>query len=182
MIANFFRVFFRKHRIASKVNRGIYDGKTFDEFLAEEINSSIYIKPEYKDLVFTAIHNGSKLKSGPVLTTDEKKSMGLNARFKISVAQVSALTMDGLLYGPENLLQAILMNAKHRWHRHEHIKRISDAGFPFFSLMDCQDERDCAWCKTNSGKKFPIETDINALIKENCSCEYCRCGLRAMRR
>lgn len=66
--------------------------------------------------------------------------------------------------------------------RSNHINNFAEAGFPFFSLMASNDERDCNWCKANDGKKFPIDTDINQLIRDNCTCEYCRCTVRAQRR
>lgn len=78
-------------------------------------------------------------------------------------------------------LSAEQMRIRHRLARDESIERISDAEFPFFALIASNDERDCSWCKASSGKKFPVDTDINKLIEENCTCEYCRCTVAAKR-
>lgn len=147
----------------------------FSDFLKEEIALSSYVNPKFRDSVFTAIMDGSKLKIDPYLTAEEKRAMGLNARYKISHAQASVLTREGLAHGPEKAFTALRMSATHRSGRLNTMRRLSGAGFSFFSLLSPKDERECDWCKDTSGKKFPIRTDINQLIRDNCTCEYCRC-------
>lgn len=181
MLNLFMRLFSGSGRQAQEL-RPAESERLFEGFLKEEIALSSYVKPEFRDIVFTAIMDGSKLKAGPYLTTEEKRAMGLNARFKISHAQVSALTYEGLAHGPEKVFTALRMNATHRSGRLDTIRRMSDTGFSFFSLMSPKDERECDWCRANDGKKFPIDTDINQLIRDNCTCEYCRCTVRAQRR
>ncbi|RIY41942.1 hypothetical protein CJP73_00400 [Neopusillimonas maritima] len=132
-----------------------------DEFILDEVRVSMYIRPEAKQAV-----------SIDILDTDPKTYRLAN----------DVLTREGVRLGSKRVLTALRMNASHRLSRIKNISRISDAGFPLFSLMASNDERDCAWCKANNGKKLPIDTDINWLIKENCTCEYCRCTVRPHRR
>lgn len=132
-----------------------------DELILDEVRVSMYIRPEAKQAV-----------SIDVLDVDIKTYRLTN----------DVLTREGVSLGSKRVLTALRMNARHRLGRSEHIKQLSDAGFPFFSLMASNDERDCDWCKTNNGKKLPIDTDINWLIKEKCTCEYCRCTVRPHRR
>lgn len=111
-----------------------------------------------------------------------KSIFGLGSKPKAKRRPIKrAQTAKDLSLGAKKPTTAALMLAKHRLSRLESIERIRDAGYESFSLQDSNDERDCAWCKVNSGKKFPIDTDINKLIRESCACEYCRCWIRAER-
>lgn len=148
--------------------------KTFDEYLRDEVWDCPYIHSEFKQHVIHAISDRTYLKIGNELSTEEKKAMGLRVRKKIYKAQVEALTHDGLMFGPSNLFSDIRNRAFHCHARASHLSKIREAGFKGYRFIPANDERDCAWCKNNAGRKFNINVNIESLIKDNCSCDYCR--------
>lgn len=155
---------------------------SFDEYLMSEIKRSKYINATHQNEVFSEIISGKKLKHGRRLSKNEKHALNINTKLTIYSAQLGALTQEALLAGPDRVLTAIKLSALHHHARQSSLLKMRDAGFPKFHLMDCKDERDCQWCKKFSGSIMPITTDINKIIRENCTCEYCRCGLRAVRK
>lgn len=181
MIKSMLRRIFSLQKTQSRTPQHTKPIKSFQTFLSEEIEKSSYIKQEHKSSIATEITNGTNFKTGSILTADEKRSLGLNARLKIYHAQVDVLTQEGLLYGPNKALSEIRIRASHRKSRQESLKRIRKSGLRSFKLLSCGDERDCLWCKKQKENIFNINTDIDSLILEHCTSNYCRCVLRASR-
>lgn len=128
--------------------------------LAESATRSPYVRPESRGAV-----------------VDDMMRSG-QSPYRIDKA---SLTAEGLRRGAKNSATAVFMHARHRVGRLETIDRLQDAGYKRFSLQSCNNERECAWCKANSGKQFSIDTNIDRLIEESCTYEYCRCHLAAKR-
>lgn len=152
MIINYIRSFFGSMPHPEKM--------PLDCFLAEEIIDSPYIKHNLKSSI-------------------SKRAQA--AGFKKFSLNNNDLTDVGLKIGAKKSLEAIRHRSRHRVQMMRDVRRISDAGFSCFSFVASNDERDCEWCKSTNGEYFPIDADINLLIKKNCTCEYCRCCIKAIR-
>ncbi|MFK3641236.1 hypothetical protein [Pseudomonas protegens] len=149
------------------------------EYFKIEIAASPYIKESGRLAVLNDFLHRAKLSDEEALTTEQKRSMGLNVRMKITKGHLAALTDEGLLIGPKPVLHPLYLRATHKHSRRECIARISAAGLKSYSVLSCGDERDCDWCKSMDGKSIITSQDFDDLAEQNCSCEYCRCTLIA---
>ncbi len=69
--------------------------------------------------------------------------------------------------------------AQFNCNRDEEIAKYKKLGFKKYTFDVVIDERCCSWCKKQNGKEFDILTNINELIKNNCSCYgHCRSLIR----
>ncbi|MFV3380295.1 hypothetical protein [Pseudomonas sp. NY15354] len=144
-----------------------------------EISNSPFIKESGRDAVLRDFLHEVKLKDGALLSIEEKRSLGINTRLKVTRELCDVLTPAGLAFGPTNVLQSLYLKATFDHNRHRDIARMKSLGIKEFSPMSCGDNRDCDWCASMNGKLISVEVDFVQLIKENCTCDYCRCVLKA---
>lgn len=150
-----------------------------EAYFIEEIAASPYIRSSGRAAVLDDFLQKNKLSSGEPLSLAEKKALGLNTRLKITREQYQALTLEGVNLNPKHVLQAVYLKATFNHSRRRDIARMKSAGFSQYSPMSCRDNRDCDWCTSMDGKPLPIDVDFVQLIKENCTCDYCRCVVQA---
>ncbi|MEW9857876.1 hypothetical protein [Pseudomonas putida] len=144
-----------------------------------EISNSPFIKESGRDAVLRDFLHEVKLKDGALLSIEEKRSLGINTRLKVTRELCDVLTPAGLAFGPTKVLEPLYLKATFDHNRHRDIARMKGLGIKQYSPMSCGDNRDCDWCASMDGKLFSVEVDFVQLIKENCTCEYCRCVLQA---
>lgn len=150
-----------------------------ETYYIEEIAASPYIKKSGRNTVLNDFLQKTKLSAGELLSLQEKKALGLNTRFKITRGQYDALTVEGVNLSPKRVLEAVCLRATFNYNRHRDIARMKGIGITQYSPMSCGDSRDCEWCASMNGKVLAIDVDFVQLIKENCTCDYCRCVVQA---
>lgn len=144
-----------------------------------EISNSPFVKESGREAVLRDFLHEVKLKDGELLSLEEKRSLGINTRLKITRELYEVLTPAGLEFGPKKVLESLYLKATFDHNRHREIARMKDLGIKQYSPMSCGDNRDCDWCTSMDGKLISVEVDFVQLIKENCTCDYCRCALQA---
>lgn len=143
-----------------------------------EIASSPFIKESGREAVLKDFLHEVKLRDGQLLSLEEKRSLGINPRLKITRELYEVLTPEGVELGPKKALEPLYLKATFNHTRHRNIARMKSAGITQYSPMSCGDGRDCDWCSSMDGKLISIEVDFVQLIKEKCTCDYCRCVLQ----
>ena len=149
------------------------------EYYREEIANSPFIKESGREAVLRDFLHEVKLKDGELLSLEEKRSLGINPRLKITRELYEVLTPEGVEFGPKKALEPLYLKATFNHNRHRDIARMKTLRVTQYSPMSCGDGRDCEWCASMDGKLISVDVDFVKLIKDNCSCDYCRCGLRA---
>lgn len=144
-----------------------------------EISNSPFVKESGREAVLRDFLHEVKLKDGEPLSLEEKRSLGINTRLKITRELYEVLTPAGLEFGPKEVLESLYRKATFDHNRHRDIARMKGLGIKQYSPMSCGDNRDCDWCTAMDGKLISVEVDFVQLIKENCTCDYCRCSLQA---
>lgn len=144
-----------------------------------EISNSPFIKESGREAVLRDFLHEVKLKDGALLSLEEKRSLGINTRLKVTRELCDVLTPAGLEFGPTKVLESLYLKATSDHNRHRDIARMKGLGIKHYSPMSCGDNRDCDWCASMDGKLISVEVDFVQLIKENCTCDHCRCVLRA---
>ncbi len=155
------------------------DQRSLADYFKEEIEKCPFIQESGRMMVLLDFLHVEKLKDGIPLTTDEKKSLGINARLKITSSHCQALTLEGLRLGPKEVMNPLYYRATFDHNRHQQIAKMKSLGILHYSPMTCGDERDCDWCTSMNGKLLSVDVDFVQLLKQNCTCEYCRCVLQA---
>lgn len=149
-------------------------------YFKEQVDACIFIKNDKKETVLQDLTRQINLnKTGLNLTVNEKKLYGINTRLKISHA-LDVLNESGIKQeNPKQILKKLHYQAYSN-HRHdEEIAKYKKLGFKKYVFYVVIDERCCSWCKKQNGKEFDILTNINELIKNNCSCYgHCRSGTK----
>lgn len=144
-----------------------------------EIANSALVKESGREAVLRDFLHEVKLQNGELLSLEEKRSLGINTRLKITQALYDVLTPAGLEFGPKKVLESLYLKATFDHNRHRDIARMKNLGIKQYSPMSCGDNRDCDWCASMDGKPISVEVDFVQLIKEHCTCDYCRCVLQA---
>lgn len=144
-----------------------------------EIANSPFVRESGRDAVLKDFLHEVKLKDGVLLTLEEKRSLGINTRLKITRELYEVLTPEGIEFGPKRVLEPLYLKATFNHNRHRAIANMKGIGITQYSPMSCGDNRDCKWCTSMNGKLISVEVDFVQLIKENCTCDYCRCVLQA---
>lgn len=149
------------------------------DYYRAEIANSPFIKESGREAVLRDFLHEVKLKDGELLSLEEKRSLGINSRLKITRELYEVLTPEGVEFGPKKVMESLYLTATiHHSHRAA-LARMRVAGITQYSLMSCGDGQDCDWCASMEGKLIPIEVDFVRLSKENCTCYRCGCVLRA---
>lgn len=151
----------------------------FREYLKEEIRKSPFVKQEARERVLEDLLRKKSLRDAPELSTDRKRSLGLNARLKITQSHLDDLTPAAFTVDPKKTVKAIYLRAWHKHSRRLDLARKRSAGITAYRPASVKDERECSWCLAMSGKKIPITQDFDDLAEGNCTCEFCRCCLMA---
>lgn len=149
------------------------------EYYKAEIANSPFVKESGREAVLKDFLHEVKLKDGELLTLEEKRSLGINTRLKITRDLYEVLTPEGIEFGPKRVLEPLYLKATFNHNRHRAIAKMKSIGITQYSPMSCGDTRDCKWCTSMDGKLISVEVDFVQLIKENCTCDYCRCVLQA---
>ncbi|WP_085747312.1 hypothetical protein [Pseudomonas sp. R45(2017)] len=144
-----------------------------------EISNSPFVKESGREAVLRDFLNEVKLKDGKLLSLEEKRSLGINTRLKITRELYEVLTPAGLELGPKKVLESLYLKATFDHNRRREVARMKSLGIKQYSPLSCGDNRDCDWCTSMNGKLLSVEVDFVQLIKENCTCDYCRCVLLA---
>lgn len=148
-------------------------------YYKKEIANSPFVKESGRDAVLRDFLHEVKLKDGELLSLEEKRSLNINTRLKITRELYEVLTPAGIEFGPKKVLESLYLKAIFDHNRHRDIARMKSLGIKQYSPMSCGDNRDCDWCTSMDGKLISVEVDFVQLIKENCTCDYCRCVLQA---
>ncbi|AHC85729.1 hypothetical protein X970_10995 [Pseudomonas monteilii SB3101] len=148
-------------------------------YYKSEISNSPFVKESGRTAVLKDFLHEVKLKDGEPLSLEEKRSLGINTRLKITRELYEVLTPEGLAFGPKKALESLYYKATFNHKRHGDIARMKGAGIHQYSPMSCGDNRDCDWCTSMNGKLISVDVDFVQLIKQNCTCDYCRCVLQA---
>lgn len=144
-----------------------------------EIANSPFVKESGREAVLKDFLHEVKLKDGELLTLEEKRDLGINTRLKITRELYEVLTPEGIEFGPKRVLEPLYLKATFNHNRHREIAKMKSIGVTQYSSMACGDNSDCEWCTSMDGKLISVEVDFVQLIKENCTCDYCRCVLQA---
>lgn len=114
-------------------------------------------------------------KNDPSISLEDKKKLGLNTRKKYSSRLIEIIVFEELQDRcPKELLEGLYLNAWHKIHRQEELKRMKSVGVKQVRILDCGDERDCKKIK-RAKKIFPID-EVPELPIEGCNASYCRCS------
>jgi hypothetical protein len=155
------------------------DQRSLADYFKAEIEKCPLIQESGRGMVLRDFLHEEKLKDGTLLTTDEKKSLGINARLKITSSHCKALTLEGLRLGPKEVMNPLYYRATFDHNRHQQIAKMKSLGILHYRPMACGDERDCEWCLSMNDKLIPVDVDFVQLIHDYCTCDYCRCVLNA---
>lgn len=154
-------------------------GAGIEDFFQSEVENSIYLKSEGKQAVLD--HLSGKidiLKSSNVLSLEDKRSLGINTRLKITRELVAVLNDAGLnLDHPAAVITEMWVRATLRKSRHDKLERLRSGNiFKKFKLMSCGDGNDCLWCKEMQTREFDVQFEIESAISSNCRCaQHCKC-------
>ena len=149
------------------------------EYYISEIENSPFIKESGREAVLKDFLHEVKLKDGELLSLEEKRALGINPRLKVTRELYEVLTPEGVEHGPKKVLEPLYHKATFNHNRHRNIARMKSAGISQYAPISCGDGRDCTWCTSMDGKLVSVDVDFVQLIKENCTCDYCRCYLQA---
>ncbi|CDG96670.1 hypothetical protein XBP1_2190016 [Xenorhabdus bovienii str. puntauvense] len=133
--------------------------KTKEDFLIREISISRYVEPEYKEIALKQVNKEIDL----FADKDSKEYMKVLTKKAISTFKK-----------PKDAFFAVQRSASVKFNMLDTLNRFESLGLKEFDYDCPNDERDCDWCSSQSGKTFPINTDIVKLIEDNCECEYNR--------
>ncbi|EPJ8753444.1 hypothetical protein SBH91_000464 [Pseudomonas putida] len=149
------------------------------EYFEAQIAKSPLIKESGRGMVLRDFLHEAKLKDGQPLTADEKRSLGINARLKITKEHCEALTLEGLRLGPTTVMNPLYYRASFDHNRHIQLAKMKSSGITHYRPMACGDGRDCDWCTGMDKKLISVDVDFVQLINQHCTCDYCRCALQA---
>lgn len=148
-----------------------------DQYLSREVEKNDLIRKDKIEIVLQHLNNEINLnKTGNKLTADEKKELGINPRLQITHELLAVLNDKGRVHSdPKGVLSSIAMKANFARSHDENIQSYKCMGLKKYEVLACQDQRDCAWCKSMNGKKLSVNQSINELIEQNCRCDsHCR--------
>ncbi|WP_234918823.1 hypothetical protein, partial [Vibrio anguillarum] len=150
--------------------------KSLDDLFEKHFYESSYFKENAFETVIKHLRHEIDLnKSGEKLTAEEKRELGLNSRLSITSDLVAVLSESGLdLPSPKEALKQVYYRATFEANRIENFNKMLSAGIEQATYTSCGDERDCGWCKANSGVKFKVSEALNAEINQGCSCDWNR--------
>ncbi|HMP09729.1 hypothetical protein [Hydrogenophaga sp.] len=148
-----------------------------DQYLLREVEKNDLIRKDQIEAVLQHLNNEINLnKAGSKLTVNEKKELGINPRLQITHELLAVLNDKGRAQiDPRSVLSSIAMKANFARSHDENIQSYKSMGLKKYEVVACQDQRDCAWCKSMDGKKLSVNQSINELIEQNCRCDsHCR--------
>jgi hypothetical protein len=162
MMKKFLLNMFRKERSLTKPPH-------LDVYFMKEIDSSPYIKDEYKEILLRHFQHKINLhKSGSTLNSEEKKEIGLNTREAISSSFSNILTKDGLsLKKPKYTVKLMYLKATIEHSRDIGFHKAVNAQLRKFTIITT-DDKCCSWCKNHERKVF--DKTVLEQFKENCEC------------
>ncbi len=149
------------------------------DYFFDEINLSQYVKHEKADIILKHLtHEIDLLKSANVLSSEEKKSLGINPRLKITKDFIDILSDEGMkLEYPKEVLNNIYYRAFFKKSREEEYLKLKSLDIKNIKLMSSGVD-DCKWCQKMQKKKALSEEEIRYFIDNKCQCEpYSKCYL-----
>lgn len=176
---NAIRRIISKKEGASPTSLSTNDGaleRPVEYYFAKELQECKYIKPECHAIVLKHLkHEASLTKTGNNLSSEEKKSRGINPRLVITKELIEVLSDDGLsLDNPKAVLEEIYNKAIITKSRIDGFQKAVKLGVRKFTFNACGDGSECAWCAEHSGKQFG--PDILQQMEANCTCTpYSKC-------
>jgi hypothetical protein len=156
-------------------------GKPFEIYLQKELNSCSYVKIEFHNIALAHLTHKTNLnKTENRLTAEEKKSIGISARLSITHELVKILTSEGIRqYNPKEILSGIYYRAFFAKNRDDSLEKFKASGIRKYTLMTCNDGKDCEWCNSQQGIEMSVDEDLNEIINNNCTCSsHCRCVMK----
>ena len=135
----------------------------------KEIDSSPYIREECKEILLKHFQNKINIhNNGNILTSQEKKKIGLNTRESISSSFSDILTKDGLsLTKPKDTVNLMYLKATIDHSRDNGFHKAVNAQIRKFTIVTT-DDKCCSWCKEQERKVF--DTTALEQFKDNCKC------------
>lgn len=140
------------------------------DYFMEELRATSLIKAEAHPVLLRHLSHEINLnKTGNLLTTDEKKALGLNPKLKLTREIADVLTEEGLRHPyAGGIVAEIYTRATIRKSIDDNFRKALSAGLDRFKLMPCGDGSECAWCSTNQETVFG--TDVLRLKTVHCTC------------
>lgn len=159
------------------------ENKDLMHFLNFYLNQSPYIKIEKRQVVLEHLLNIRDIfKTNNYLSLAEKKELGVNVRVKVSRELADVLNSDGLkLNNPKYAILSIEHKAGGDYNRYAFIQEFKTSKVLSKVKIICPiDAKTCEWCKSINEKSLSVDTNINLLIQDNCTCEdWNRCVIVA---
>lgn len=174
-----------KSFISSKTNKNNKANLTdaIESYFFAELQKTDLIKPEKHHIVLQHLtHKINLNKSNNKLSSEEKKSLGVNPRLSITHDLINVLNTSGLNEAdPKMILTYIFYRATFAKSHNEQLKQYRESGIKEFKILSANDEQECSWCDSMNNKIYSVNTDINKLISENCTCvSHCRICTKAV--
>jgi hypothetical protein len=106
-----------------------------------------------------------------LLSVDEKKSLGLNSRLKISKDLIDIFDRDKVNdLNPKDELRKVRIRIDSHLALIRDISIMKKLGFKKARYLGGHDERTCPWCLEHTGKFFDINDDVLHTVENNCTC------------
>lgn len=139
------------------------------------IKAGIFNKENY-GLLYDYIINGNSIFDKTILlTTEEKRQLGLNTRQKIPMGLLmffDTTKIKGLDLKME--IKKVYLRAAAKARLIEDCENAKKLGVKQIMYHCCNDERDCQWCKDNNGRIFFVQSHPVDIVLDGCKCDYNR--------
>ena len=115
-------------------------------------------------------------KTGQLLTTDEKKHLGLQPRRFVSSAMISLVEPAFLpVFDIDEALSLIIANARNKY-RISRVwdEMVLDLCTSKVEFTTSNDAMTCHWCKAHDHKLFARDFNLPRHIEKNCNCIWFR--------
>lgn len=161
---------FQKSEITA-INKITEDNEeNLDVLFKNELSLCPYIKPEcYENVIKHLTHEKNLHKTENILSTEEKRALGLNTKVNFTQEFVAVLTKEGMdLQNPKNILTEIYNKVTISKATRDSFKKALKAGIKKFILKSSGSGDPCQWCISNENKEFG--TEALETLDKNCTC------------
>ncbi len=151
---------------------------SIETYFRDELERSAYIREDRREIVLDhLLGHRDILDTANVLSAQEKKRFGFNARLKITAELADVLNETGIaLAYPAAAIGAMWNAATLKKKLHDDLVKMRSAKVKTFKVLSCGDGRDCEWCKSMQGVQHPASFDLESEMVAKCRCEpYCKC-------
>ena len=146
----------------------------FQKIAREELAKCQFIRPEAVEAVYLYLLDQNKLfETKTPLSVEEKRTLGINTRLKITQEHTALLTTQGLQsHYPAEIIPNLWRAATFRYRRVLELEKLRRLAMcKTVTLTTIGESDSCEWCNKTNGKKFDINQDLDRLIEVNCKCQ-----------